>query len=37
MVVSAMRNVLITGTPRSGTTLLCSLNKIPDTVALHER
>ena len=32
-----MRNVLITGTPRSGTTLLCSLlNKIPDTVALHE-
>src|SRR4051794_14754457 len=37
MVVSAMRNVLITGTPRSGTTLLCSLlNKLPDTVALHE-
>ena len=33
----AMRNVLITGTPRSGTTLLCSLlNKLPDTVALHE-
>src|SRR6478735_6362546 len=32
-----MRNVLITGTPRSGTTLLCSLlNKIPDVVALHE-
>jgi len=32
-----MRNVLITGTPRSGTTLLCSLlNKLPDTVALHE-
>src|SRR3954469_15466930 len=37
MVVSAMRNVLITGTPRSGTTLLCSLlNKVPDVVALHE-
>lgn len=37
MVVTAMRNVLITGTPRSGTTLLCSLlNKLPDTVALHE-
>src|ERR1700716_780909 len=35
--VSAMRNVLITGLPRSGTTLLCSLlNKLPDTVALHE-
>jgi hypothetical protein len=32
-----MRNVLITGTPRSGTTLLCALlNKLPDTVALHE-
>src|SRR4051812_47992993 len=32
-----MRTVLITGTPRSGTTLLCSLlNKLPDTVALHE-
>lgn len=32
-----MRNVLITGTPRSGTTLLCSLlNKLPDIVALHE-
>jgi Sulfotransferase family len=37
MVITAMRNVLITGTPRSGTTLLCSLlNKLPDTVALHE-
>jgi hypothetical protein len=37
MVVTAMRNVLITGTPRSGTTLLCSLlNKVPDVVALHE-
>src|SRR5262249_46411824 len=32
-----MRNVLITGTPRSGTTLTCSLlNKLPDIVALHE-
>jgi hypothetical protein len=30
-------NVLITGTPRSGTTLICHLlNKLPDTVALHE-
>lgn len=37
VVVSAVRNVLITGTPRSGTTLICSLlNKLPDTVALHE-
>ena len=37
MLFNAMRNVLITGTPRSGTTLLCSLlNKLPDTVALHE-
>ena len=32
-----MRNVLITGTPRSGTTLACSLlNKLPNIVALHE-
>jgi hypothetical protein len=32
-----MGNVLITGTPRSGTTLICSLlNKLPDIVALHE-
>ena len=32
-----MRNVLITGMPRSGTTLVCSLlNKLPETVALHE-
>src|SRR6266849_5710798 len=32
-----MRNVLITGTPRSGTTLVCSLlNRLPDIVALHE-
>ena len=32
-----MRNVLLTGLPRSGTTLICHLlNKLPDTVALHE-
>lgn len=37
MFVSAKRNVLITGIPRSGTTLVCSLlNKVPDVVALHE-
>jgi len=31
------RTVLITGVPRSGTTLVCSLlNKLPDVVALHE-
>ncbi len=31
------RNVLITGIPRSGTTLVCSiLNKVSDVVALHE-
>jgi hypothetical protein len=30
-------NILITGTPRSGTTLPCHLlNELPDTVALHE-
>jgi hypothetical protein len=30
-------NVLIAGTPRSGTTLTCHLlNKLPETVALHE-
>ena len=30
-------NVLITGTPRSGTTLTCHLlNMLPETVALHE-
>lgn len=30
-------NILVTGTPRSGTTLTCHLlNKVPDTVALHE-
>jgi hypothetical protein len=30
-------NVLLTGVPRSGTTLACHLlNKLPDTVALHE-
>lgn len=34
---SSSNNVLITGTPRSGTTLTCHLlNKLPDTVALHE-
>ena len=31
------RNILITGLPRSGTTLTCHLlNKIPNSVALHE-
>jgi hypothetical protein len=31
------RNILITGIPRSGTTLVCSLlNKVPEVVALHE-
>lgn len=30
-------NILVTGLPRSGTTLTCHLlNKVPDTVALHE-
>ena len=30
-------NVVLTGLPRSGTTLTCHLlNKLPDTVALHE-
>ncbi len=30
-------NILLTGTPRGGTTLSCHLlNKLPDTVALHE-
>lgn len=30
-------NVILTGIPRSGTTLTCNLlNKLPDTVALHE-
>ena len=37
MSASPKRNVLITGIPRSGTTLVCSLlNKLPDVVALHE-
>ncbi|HWY39712.1 MAG TPA: hypothetical protein VNX27_02850 [Chthoniobacterales bacterium] len=37
MSASSKRNVLITGIPRSGTTLVCSLlNKLPDVVALHE-
>ena len=30
-------NVVLTGVPRSGTTLVCHLlNKVPDTLALHE-
>lgn len=34
---SADRDVLVTGIPRSGTTLSCHLlNKLPDVVALHE-
>ena len=37
MSASRAPNVLITGIPRSGTTLVCSLlNKLPDVVALHE-
>jgi hypothetical protein len=37
MSVQAGRDVLITGLPRSGTTLVCHLlNMLPDTVALHE-
>ena len=37
MSATSTRNVLITGIPRSGTTLVCSLlNKVPDVVALHE-
>lgn len=32
-----MTNIIITGIPRSGTTLTCHLlNKLPDTIALHE-
>jgi hypothetical protein len=32
-----MENVLLTGLPRSGTTLMCHLlNKLPHSVALHE-
>jgi hypothetical protein len=31
------RDIIITGVPRSGTTLTCYLlNKVPDTIALHE-
>src|SRR5215208_2146985 len=31
------RNIVLTGLPRSGTTLACRLlNTLPDTVALHE-
>lgn len=34
---SGGRDVLLTGVPRSGTTLACHLlNKVPDVVALHE-
>jgi hypothetical protein len=34
---SQRANVVLTGLPRSGTTLVCRLlNKLPDTVALHE-
>ncbi|MGH8603034.1 MAG: hypothetical protein ACREXR_09780 [Gammaproteobacteria bacterium] len=34
---ASTNNVLVTGTPRSGTTLTCHLlNRLPDTVALHE-
>lgn len=34
---SQLRNILLTGLPRSGTTLTCHLlNKIPNSVALHE-
>lgn len=34
---SSGRDVLLTGVPRSGTTLACHLlNKLPDVVALHE-
>ncbi len=37
MSATSKGNVLITGIPRSGTTLVCSLlNKLPDVVALHE-
>ncbi|MCP5022401.1 MAG: sulfotransferase [bacterium] len=32
-----MNNILLTGLPRSGTTLMCNLlGELPDTVALHE-
>lgn len=35
--VSAQRQVILTGLPRSGTTLTCHLlNKLPNCVALHE-
>ncbi|TXI33548.1 MAG: hypothetical protein E6Q58_02615 [Niabella sp.] len=35
--ISAPKNVVLTGIPRSGTTLTCHLlNKLSDTVALHE-
>lgn len=32
-----LRDIVLTGIPRSGTTLVCHLlNKLPDTIALHE-
>ncbi|MBA2519526.1 MAG: sulfotransferase domain-containing protein [Chloroflexia bacterium] len=35
--MSRVTDVVLTGVPRSGTTLTCALlNKLPDTVALHE-
>ncbi|WP_298607886.1 hypothetical protein [uncultured Thiothrix sp.] len=35
--ISAQRQIVLTGLPRSGTTLTCHLlNKLPDCVALHE-
>ena len=35
--IGVREDILITGPPRSGTTLTCHLlNKVPDTVALHE-
>ena len=37
MVTARHLNVVLTGVPRAGTTLVCHLlNKVPDTVALHE-
>ena len=37
MVITNNRNVILTGVPRSGTTLICYLlNRLPDTVALAE-
>ncbi len=37
MAIRNMNNVVLTGVPRSGTTLTCHLlNELPETVALHE-